>query len=95
MRMIKPFHQSNFTPDTLFPLNVFNFLFFIDFKCNFFIQFLMHSNTDNSICSLAYLLAYDIVTETVLVGEDDLFLGDWRSLRLGGLLGGPYLGVSA
>ena len=27
----------------------------------------MHSNSDNSICSLSYLLAYDVVTQTVFV----------------------------
>lgn len=94
MRMIKPLHQSDLSPDALLPLYILNPLFLIDFQRHFLIKLLVHANSNYCIGTLTYLLSYDIVTQTMFVRKNDLLL----LLRGGGqrwtvFFGGPDLEV--
>ena len=90
MRVIKPLHEPNFSSYGLLPLNIFDPFFFIDFEGHLLIQFLVHSNFDDGVSSLADLLANDVVGQAVLVGKNNLFLL-LLGLGLRLLLGGPNL----
>lgn len=67
VRMIEPLHKSDFSSDRFLPLDVLNLLFFIYLEGHFFIQLFMHTNSDNGVCSLPYLLSDYVVAQTVLV----------------------------
>ena len=69
--MRNPFHQSDFSPYTLLSLNVFYFSFFINFKRNFFITFLVDTDSDNCICSLTYLFTQNIIIQIIFLRKYD------------------------
>ena len=85
IRMRQSLHQSYFSPDWLLPLNVLYFLFFINFKSNFLVEFAVHANMDNSVGTLSDLVANYVVTHAVLVRENNFFwvlLAAWSNSLL-------------
>ena len=54
--VIQPFHESDFTSDRLFPLNILDLFLFINLKSHFFVMFFVHGKSYDSIGTLADLL---------------------------------------
>jgi hypothetical protein len=59
--MLNPLHQLNLSFYTLSSIWLFQFIFFINLKCNLLICRLMKTNSDDSISSLSNLFANNII----------------------------------
>ena len=77
--VVDPFHDLDFSPNGLLPLNVFHLLFLVDFKSNFLVCLLAHAQEHERVSSLSDLFTDDVVIDVVVVTEYNhlLWLGRW------------------
>lgn len=63
--MIQFFHDFHLTLDTFATVGLHEFNLFIDFDCYLLVEHLVESETNDSISTLAYPFAYEVIVEVL------------------------------
>jgi hypothetical protein len=72
--VVDPFHDLDFSPNGLLPLNVFHLLFLVDFESNLLVCLLAHAQEHERVSPLSDLFTDGVVVDVVVVTENNHLL---------------------